>query len=128
VIRARVVPRDSGPCVIKTVDVSQPELAMPLVRELIEELGDVELFIVSARTGFENAALAWQPERDTIASERSWLRDHGQCRRGALGCTRLGSSRRDLLLGCAERHWRSASVRGFQGVRVGTTSKAYGIA
>ena len=57
----------AGPCVIKMVDVSQPELAMPLVRELIEELGDVELFIVSAGTGFENAALAWQPERDTIA-------------------------------------------------------------
>jgi short-subunit dehydrogenase len=57
----------SGPCVIRTVDVAEPELAMPLVRELIDELGDVELFIVSAGTGFENAALAWEPERDTIA-------------------------------------------------------------
>jgi len=57
----------AGPCVIKTVDVSQAELAMPLLQELIEELGDVELFIVSAGTGFENAALAWAPERDTIA-------------------------------------------------------------
>jgi short-subunit dehydrogenase len=56
----------TGPCVIKTVDVSQPELAMPLLRELIDELGDVELFILSAGTGFENAALAWEPERDTI--------------------------------------------------------------
>ena len=36
-----------GPCVIKTVDVPQPELAMPLLRELIDELGDVELFIDS---------------------------------------------------------------------------------
>lgn len=57
----------TGPCVIKTVDVSQPETAMPLVRELIEELRDVELFIVSAGTGFDNAVLAWEPERDTIA-------------------------------------------------------------
>ena len=56
----------TGPCVIKTVDVSQPEAAMPLVRELIEELRDVELFIVSAGTGFDNAALAWEPERETI--------------------------------------------------------------
>jgi short-subunit dehydrogenase len=56
----------TGPCVIKTIDVSQPELAMPLLRELIEELRDVELFIVSAGTGFDNAALAWEPERDTI--------------------------------------------------------------
>jgi short-subunit dehydrogenase len=55
-----------GPCVIKTVDVSQPELAMPLVRELVEELHDVELFIVSAGTGFDNTALAWEPERETI--------------------------------------------------------------
>ena len=57
----------AGPCVIKTADVSQPELAMPLLQELIEELGDVELFIVSAGTGFENAPLEWEPERDTIA-------------------------------------------------------------
>jgi short-subunit dehydrogenase len=57
----------AGPCVIKTADVSQPEAAMPLVRELVEELGDVELFIISAGTGFENPALAWEPERDTIA-------------------------------------------------------------
>jgi short-subunit dehydrogenase len=57
----------TSPCVIKTVDVSRPELAMPLVRELIEELRDVELFVVSAGTGFNNAALAWKPERETIA-------------------------------------------------------------
>ena len=31
----------TGPCVIKTVDVSRPDLAMPLMRELIEELRDV---------------------------------------------------------------------------------------
>ena len=57
----------TGPCVIKTADVSRPELAMPLVQELVDELGDVELFIVNAGIGFENAPLAWQPERDTIA-------------------------------------------------------------
>lgn len=54
-------------CVIKAVDVSRPELAMPLLRELIEELRDVELFIISAGIGFENAPLSWEPERDTIA-------------------------------------------------------------
>lgn len=63
---ARLREELAGPCVIKTVDVSQPELAMPLLRELIEELGDVELFVVSAGTGFENPALAWEPESDTI--------------------------------------------------------------
>jgi short-subunit dehydrogenase len=53
--------------VIKTVDVSRPELAMPLVRELVDELGDVELFVVNAGTGFNNAALEWELERETIA-------------------------------------------------------------
>jgi short-subunit dehydrogenase len=57
----------TGPCVIKTVDVSQSELAMPLLRDLIEDLGDVELFIVSAGTGCDNAALDWERERETIA-------------------------------------------------------------
>lgn len=56
----------TGPCVIKTVDVSHPELAMPVLGELIDELGGVELFVVSAGTGFENATLAWEPERETI--------------------------------------------------------------
>jgi short-subunit dehydrogenase len=55
-----------GPCVIKTIDVSKPEVAMPLLRELIDEFRDVELFVVSAGTGFENDALAWERERDTI--------------------------------------------------------------
>jgi short-subunit dehydrogenase len=57
----------TGPCAIKTIDVSQPESAMPLLQELIDELHHVELFIASAGTGFENTALAWAPERDTIA-------------------------------------------------------------
>lgn len=57
----------AGPCVIKTADVSKPELAMRLVRELIDELGGVDLFIVSAGTGFDNADLRWEHERETIA-------------------------------------------------------------
>jgi short-subunit dehydrogenase len=57
----------TGPCVTRAIDVSRPDLAMPLLRELIDELRDVELFVVSAGTGSENAPLAWEPERDTIA-------------------------------------------------------------
>jgi short-subunit dehydrogenase len=57
----------AGECVIKTVDVSQPDLAMPLLNDLIAELGDVELFIVNAGTGFVNPALAWDKESTTIA-------------------------------------------------------------
>lgn len=56
-----------GPGVIRAADVSDPTEAMPRVRGLIDELGDVELVVISAGTGFDNAALDWAPERDTIA-------------------------------------------------------------
>lgn len=56
-----------GRCVVKSVDVSNPEEAMSLVRSLIQELGDVDIFVISAGTGFENPALEWALERDTIA-------------------------------------------------------------
>jgi short-subunit dehydrogenase len=56
----------SGPSVIKTLDVSQPDAAMPLLRELIDDLGDVELFVISTGTGFDNVALRWEPEKETI--------------------------------------------------------------
>lgn len=56
----------AGPSVVKTIDVSQPDLAMPPLRQLIEELGDVELFIVNAGTGSENRSLAWEAERETL--------------------------------------------------------------
>jgi short-subunit dehydrogenase len=55
-----------GPCLIKTIDVSHSESAIPLLQELIGELGDVELFIINAGVGCENPSLAWEPERDTI--------------------------------------------------------------
>src|SRR5262245_60825761 len=55
-----------GPCVNKTLDVSQPSVAMTLLRELIDELADVELFIVSAGTGFDNVDLTWELEKETI--------------------------------------------------------------
>jgi short-subunit dehydrogenase len=56
-----------GPCIARTTDVSHPELAMPLVQELVDEFGDVELFVIAAGTGVDNAALDWEPERETIA-------------------------------------------------------------
>ncbi|HEX9885361.1 MAG TPA: SDR family NAD(P)-dependent oxidoreductase [Longimicrobiales bacterium] len=56
-----------GPSLFRTMDVSRPDRAMPLLRELMDELGDVELFVISAGTGSENPELDWEPERDTIA-------------------------------------------------------------
>ena len=56
-----------GACLVKSLDVSQPDRAMTLLRELIADLGDVDLFIISAGTGGENSDLRWEPERETIA-------------------------------------------------------------
>lgn len=52
---------------VKVIDVSRPVEAMEFLRELIVEMKDVELFVISAGTGFINPKLDWQPENETIA-------------------------------------------------------------
>ena len=54
------------PAFVKAVDVSKPFEAMRLLRELIAEMNDVELFVISAGTGFINPGLDWERERETI--------------------------------------------------------------
>lgn len=51
---------------IRVIDVSKPEEAMTLLQELIAEMKDVELFIISAGTGFHNPGLEWDLEQTTI--------------------------------------------------------------
>ncbi len=51
---------------VKTLDVSEPESAMPALRALVQEMEDVELFVVNSGTGFVNHDLDWIPERSTI--------------------------------------------------------------
>ena len=51
---------------VKAIDVSQPVEAMNGLRELIAEMQDVELFVISAGTGFPNPSLDWEPENQTI--------------------------------------------------------------
>ncbi len=52
---------------VEAIDVSKPDEAMPRLRALIARLGDVELFVISAGTGFPTPALDWAPEQQTIA-------------------------------------------------------------
>ena len=52
---------------VKMIDVSQPHEAMQFLRELIAEMNDVDLFVISSGTGFLNPELEWEPERETIA-------------------------------------------------------------
>jgi len=108
----------SGPCVIKTIDVSEPTLAMPLLRELIDELGDVELFVVSAGTGVDNAELSWEPERETLAVNVLGFAAMVNVAVAHLEGAGVGASRRDILCGCLERCWGGAGLRGVQGIRL----------
>src|SRR4029450_3035935 len=45
------------PSFVKAIDVSQTDEAMGQLRELIDEMGDVELFVLSAGIGFVNPQL-----------------------------------------------------------------------
>jgi len=53
--------------VVKAIDVSKPAEAMQSLRDLIADMQDVELFVISAGTGLINPTLEWQPEHETIA-------------------------------------------------------------
>jgi short-subunit dehydrogenase len=55
-----------GASFVKSFDVSQPETAMRALGELAAEVGDVELYVVSAGTGFLNPDLDWAREQQTI--------------------------------------------------------------
>jgi len=90
---------------------------MPLLRKLIEELGDVEHFIVSAGTGSANPALAWEAERDTIAVNVLGFTSTVNVAVAHLD-TRIGASRGNLLSGSTARKWLRASLQCFQGVCV----------
>jgi short-subunit dehydrogenase len=56
-----------NPAWTKTLDLARTEEAMSGLRELIAEMKDVELFVISAGIGFMNPELEWEPERATIA-------------------------------------------------------------
>ena len=49
-----------------TIDVSNPETAIQLLEKLIKDMGDVEVIIISAGTGYLNPSLSWSQEKDTI--------------------------------------------------------------
>ena len=51
---------------IKTIDVTQTKEAMHLLEELIEEMGGVDLIVISSGVGFINPELNWEQEKETI--------------------------------------------------------------
>ena len=52
---------------VTAIDVSKTAEAMQSLRGLIAQMKDVELFVISAGTGFINPTLEWEPEHETIA-------------------------------------------------------------
>lgn len=56
-----------GQTIVRQMDVSNPDTAIAQFSALIEELGGVDLVVISAGTGFLNPDLAWELERQTIA-------------------------------------------------------------
>lgn len=51
---------------IKRMDVSKPEEAAELLHELINDMGGMDLLIISSGTGHINRGLEWEYERETI--------------------------------------------------------------
>ena len=51
---------------IRCVDLKECEKAAAVIQSLLDELGTVDLFIISAGTGHINPELEWFPDRDTL--------------------------------------------------------------
>jgi short-subunit dehydrogenase len=56
----------SNPAFIMQIDISDDLKAIDLLEDLIEELGGVDLVVISAGTGFINSDLNWADEKKTI--------------------------------------------------------------
>lgn len=52
----------------KVIDVDDPEAARAGLRALADEMGGVDLWVLNAGTGILNRDFAWEPERQTIAT------------------------------------------------------------
>ncbi|HEX2995363.1 MAG TPA: SDR family NAD(P)-dependent oxidoreductase [Anaerolineales bacterium] len=52
---------------VRQIDISDPAEAMSRLSELIQEMGGVDLIVISAGTGFINPELEWDKEDQTIA-------------------------------------------------------------
>ncbi len=51
---------------VKYIDISRPDEAMNRLSELIDEMNDINIIIVTSGTGYINHELDWKKEKDTI--------------------------------------------------------------
>ncbi len=55
-----------GDSFTKYIDVGTPDISMGQLKELITEMGDIDLIVISSGTGFINNDLKWAEEKETI--------------------------------------------------------------
>lgn len=55
-----------GKAIIKQIDVTRPDEAMVRFKELLEEMGDVDIIILNAGAGHQNQDLSWPIEKLSI--------------------------------------------------------------
>jgi short-subunit dehydrogenase len=53
--------------VFRAFDIAEPDRAIPQLRDLVAEMGDVEVFVISAAIGNNNPSLEWAKEHDTLS-------------------------------------------------------------
>ncbi|MBU1153977.1 SDR family NAD(P)-dependent oxidoreductase [bacterium] len=60
--------KEGLPCetFIKYIDITEPDDAMNQLNNLISEMGDIDLIVISSGTGFINHDLNWAQEKETI--------------------------------------------------------------
>jgi short-subunit dehydrogenase len=51
---------------IATINIRNPDSAIQSLEKLIKDMGDVEVIIICAGTGYLNPSLSWSQEKDTI--------------------------------------------------------------
>jgi len=65
-----ILEKIAGECgsdvLVRYVDLAESEKAATAIEAILEELGTVDLFIISAGTGNINHELEWFPDRDTL--------------------------------------------------------------
>ena len=104
--------------VVRVLDVTQSDAAATL-EHVLEELGGVDLVIISAGTGHNNRRPALGAGCRYGDGERSWLHGSGAGGDAPFSPARPRAPGRDLIGGSAPWQSCGGGVRGFEGLSVG---------
>lgn len=55
-----------NPSFVRQLDVAQPRQAVSVLKDLVDEMGGVDLIVITAGTGYENPEMEWDKEEITI--------------------------------------------------------------